>query len=65
MFAFASSSFFLRLSLVFVRMDNLNFDSWVTLYKKLVYWELELSQSSDTGMDEIMLMQKSESKRIK
>jgi len=43
--------------------DDLNFNEWVTLYKKLVYWELELSQSSDTGMDEIMLMQKSEANR--
>jgi CheY-like chemotaxis protein len=43
--------------------DELDFASWVTLYKKLVYWELELSQSQDTGMDEIMLMQKSEANR--
>jgi len=40
--------------------DDLSYDAWVTLYKKLIYWELELSQSSDTGMDEIMLSQKSE-----
>jgi CheY-like chemotaxis protein len=43
--------------------DNLDYTAWETLYKKLVYWELELSQSQDTGMDEIMLMQKSEANR--
>jgi CheY-like chemotaxis protein len=40
--------------------DDLNYEAWVTLYKKLIYWELELSKSSDTGMDEIMLSQKGE-----
>lgn len=43
--------------------EELDINAWVTLYKKLVYWELELSQSQDTGMDEIMLMQKSEANR--
>jgi CheY-like chemotaxis protein len=43
--------------------DNLDFESWVTLYRKLIYWELELSSSPDTGMDEILLMQKSEANR--
>jgi CheY-like chemotaxis protein len=43
--------------------DDLDYTSWETLYKKLVYWELELSKSQDTGMDEIMLMQKSEANR--
>ncbi|MFN7313606.1 MAG: PglZ domain-containing protein [Bacteroidota bacterium] len=43
--------------------DDLDFNGWVNLYKKLVYWELELSASSDTGMDEILLMQKSEANR--
>lgn len=43
--------------------DDLDFNGWVNLYKKLVYWELELSSSSDTGMDEILLMQKSEANR--
>ncbi len=43
--------------------DDLDFNAWVTLYKKLVYWELELAASNDTGMDEILLMQKSEANR--
>ncbi len=43
--------------------DNLSYEAWIALYKKLIYWELELSKSQDTGMDEIMLMQKSEANR--
>jgi len=35
-----------------------SYESWVTLYKKLIYWELELAKSGDTGMDEILAMQK-------
>lgn len=43
--------------------DDLDFNAWVALYKKLVYWELELTSSNDTGMDEILLMQKGEANR--
>lgn len=43
--------------------EDLNYESWCTLYKKLVYWELELASSPDTGMDEILAMQKSEANR--
>lgn len=43
--------------------DTLDFESWVTLYRKLIYWELELASSGETGMDEILLMQKSEANR--
>jgi CheY-like chemotaxis protein len=38
--------------------DVNDFESWVNLYKKLIYWELELAKSGDTGMDEILAMQK-------
>ncbi len=37
-----------------------NFKDWMALYRKLVYWELELERSEDHSMDEIMLMQKQE-----
>lgn len=40
--------------------ERLDFSDWAELYKKLVYWELELDQSKETGMDEILQMQKSE-----
>jgi CheY-like chemotaxis protein len=40
--------------------DKLSFDEWVEVYKKLVFWELELSGSEDSAMDEVLKMQKSE-----
>jgi CheY-like chemotaxis protein len=40
--------------------DNLNFDEWADVYKKLVYWELELQQLEDAGMHEILTLQKAE-----
>ncbi|MCU0442882.1 MAG: PglZ domain-containing protein [Bacteroidia bacterium] len=43
--------------------DNLDYEGWVNLYRKLIYWELELANSGETGMDEILLMQKSEANR--
>jgi hypothetical protein len=33
---------------------------WEEIYRKLVYWELELERSNDTGMYEVFRMQKSE-----
>ncbi|MDP4239317.1 MAG: bifunctional response regulator/alkaline phosphatase family protein [Bacteroidota bacterium] len=39
--------------------DSLTYDNWVEVYKKLVYWELELTET-DTGMDEMLKMQKTE-----
>lgn len=40
--------------------DRLDFNDWADIYKKLVYWELELEKSKETGMDEILHMQKNE-----
>ncbi|MCY1721717.1 bifunctional response regulator/alkaline phosphatase family protein [Prolixibacteraceae bacterium Z1-6] len=40
--------------------DRLTFDEWKEIYKKLVYWELELSESEDSGMDQILEMQKND-----
>jgi len=40
--------------------DNLDKDEWVDLYKKLVYWELELEKSKESGMEEVFQMQKTE-----
>lgn len=33
---------------------------WIDVYKKLVFWELELESSNDSAMDEILKMQKNE-----
>ncbi|HYH56354.1 MAG TPA: bifunctional response regulator/alkaline phosphatase family protein, partial [Anseongella sp.] len=40
--------------------ENLSFDEWAEVYKKLVYWELQLEQLEDTGMLEILTQQKAE-----
>lgn len=40
--------------------DRLNAQEWAELYRKLVYWELELAKSQDESMNDILLMQKKE-----
>jgi CheY-like chemotaxis protein len=40
--------------------DRLNHDQWVDVYRKLIYWELELDRSKDAGMYDILTMQKNE-----
>jgi len=37
-----------------------SFDDWVDVYKRLVYWEMELESSSDPGMNEVVAHQKTE-----
>ncbi|MDD2634728.1 MAG: bifunctional response regulator/alkaline phosphatase family protein [Bacteroidales bacterium] len=37
--------------------DSLSYEDWIEVYKKLTYWELELSNSQDSTMDEILKMQ--------
>lgn len=44
--------------------DNLNFDEWVEVYKKLVFWELELEKLEDQQMHEILTMQKAEANML-
>lgn len=43
--------------------DRLSIDEWKDVYKKLVYWELEL-QSTNSPMDEVLKMQKSEANQL-
>jgi len=40
--------------------DDLGYNEWVEAYKKLIYWELSLEKLEDSGMHEILTMQKSE-----
>lgn len=40
--------------------DNLNNKQWEEVYKKLIYWELELQSSGDESMKEVYQMQKAE-----
>lgn len=44
--------------------DNMSFAEWVEVYRKLVYWELKLGQSDNEGMEDIILMQKSEANNL-
>jgi CheY-like chemotaxis protein len=39
--------------------DSFSYHDWIEVYKKLIYWELELEQGDGT-MDEVLGMQKSE-----
>jgi DNA-binding response OmpR family regulator len=39
--------------------DSFTFDDWKEIYKKLVYWELELN-NAENEMDELLKMQKTE-----
>lgn len=40
--------------------NNLNYNKWVEVYKKLIFWELELEKLDDPQMHEILTMQKAE-----
>ena len=43
--------------------DSLTTDDWIEVYKKLVYWELELEESQ-TQMKDMLLMQKQEANNV-
>lgn len=40
--------------------DSFTIDDWEEVYRKLTYWEMELSNSNDKTMDEVLQMQKTE-----
>jgi DNA-binding response OmpR family regulator len=44
--------------------DRMSWKEWVDVYRKLVYWELELKQSADESMYEILTAQKSEANTL-
>jgi CheY-like chemotaxis protein len=44
-------------------MDDLDWNKWKELYKKLVYWENEMDQSDETGMEEVLTTQKKDGNR--
>ncbi|SFE15423.1 bifunctional response regulator/alkaline phosphatase family protein [Thermophagus xiamenensis] len=43
--------------------DNLSMEEWQEVYRKLVYWELEL-QNADSPLDEVLKMQKREANQL-
>ncbi|MDR6194371.1 PglZ domain-containing protein [Siphonobacter sp. SORGH_AS_0500] len=40
--------------------DRIGHEEWADIYKKLVYWELEIDDTPNKSMEEVMNMQKSE-----
>lgn len=49
---------FRKISMAF--MDNMNHDEWAEIYKKLVYWELQLENADNRDMVEVLETQKVE-----
>lgn len=43
---------------------RLDFEEWKEVYRKLVYWELELEKSQDNSLKDIYRMQKSEANAV-
>lgn len=41
-----------------------SFEEWVDIYKKLIYWELELENINDSGMVEVLNSQKQEANSL-
>jgi len=44
--------------------SKLDFNEWIELYKKMVYWEVSLQNSSDEGIKNILSMQKEEANTV-
>lgn len=44
--------------------DRLSHTEWADVYKKLVHWEMELSGTDTGGMNDILLMQKSDANNL-
>ncbi|MEM7107154.1 MAG: bifunctional response regulator/alkaline phosphatase family protein [Bacteroidota bacterium] len=49
---------FMNISMAF--QDDLDHEEWADVYKKLVYWELEINETDNRAMGEIFDMQKEE-----
>ena len=47
-------------SLFMALNDNPNYNQWMDIYKKLVYWELEMKKSDSPEMQEVFQSQKAE-----
>ncbi len=49
---------FRKISMAF--QDNMNHEQWADIYKKLVHWELQIDQTDNGDMSEVLDMQKTE-----
>ncbi|MBN2174276.1 MAG: PglZ domain-containing protein [Bacteroidales bacterium] len=43
---------------------SLNIQEWIDVYKRLTRWELDLERSSDSGIQEVLTMQKLEANQV-
>ena len=56
-----TSSYQQEFQQIFSRISmGLNHEEWAEVYRKLIYWELELDKSKTAGMRDVLAMQKSE-----
>src|SRR5690554_3299041 len=54
-----TSAYQMQFSQIGMRInDRLDYREWMDIYKKLVFWEIELGTSDDNTMDEVLAMQK-------
>ena len=44
--------------------DRHDLKTWEDIYRKIIYWEIELEKSQDSGLKEILKMQKSEANTV-
>jgi len=44
--------------------DRQDLKTWEDIYRKIIYWEIELEKSQDSGLKEILKMQKSEANTV-
>lgn len=44
--------------------NNMTYEEWVEMYQRLIYWEIELNQSTDSTMKEILDNQKEEANNL-
>ena len=44
--------------------ERLSYTEWADIYKKLIYWELELEKSKDQSMYEVLNLQKAEANHL-
>lgn len=43
---------------------NLSFDEWKEIYKKLIFWEMQLNATDDEGLKQMIAMQKEEANSV-
>ncbi len=59
-----TSAYQMQFSQIGMRLnDRLSFHEWLDIYKKLVYWEIELGTSEDAAMDQVLAMQKDDANK--